>query len=120
MSITEYFYPTAILLVVIAGFGFWVNRAGKPYPGILFNIHKLIALGAVILTAVRLIKLDPLATFPTVTLILIGFAVLSVIVLFASGAVMSIQTEVKPVFQWIHGISMALVAGSMVVGILQL
>jgi hypothetical protein len=120
MSTTELIYPTLILLVVIIGFGIWVNRAGKPYPGILFNIHKLLALGAVILTTVRLYQLDPLATFPTIVLILIGLAVLSVIALFATGAVMSIQSEIKPFFQWVHGISMVFAAGSFTVGLLLL
>ena len=114
----EDFYPGAILFVIIAGFGFWVNRAGKPYPGVLFNIHKLIALGAVILTTIRLYRLDPLATFPTMILILVGVAVVAVLTLFGTGAVMSIQAEVKPVFQWIHGISMVIVAGSLVGGLM--
>jgi hypothetical protein len=118
MSLFESLFPTIILLVVIAGFGIWVNRVGKPYPVVLFNFHKLIALGALILTGVRLFRFDPLATFPNVILILISLAGLSVIVLFATGAVMSIQPEVKPVFQWIHGISMVIVAGSIAAGLL--
>ena len=114
----EDFYPIALLLALIAGTGIWVNRSGKPYPGILFNIHKLIALGAVILTAIRLLRLDPLETFPNYVLTIVGVGVIAVIVLFATGAVMSIQDEFKPVFQWIHGSSMVIVAGSLVGGIL--
>ena len=113
MIIAARFIPTAILFLVIIGFGIWVSRLGKPYNGLLFNIHKLIALGVVILTAVRLFRLDPLATFPTTVLILIGLAVIFVIILFATGAVMSIQDAVKWIFQWIHGISAVVITISL-------
>jgi hypothetical protein len=112
------FYPIGILLIVIVGLGIWVNRTGKPYNGILFNIHKLLALGAVILTAVRIFRLDPLATFPSNVLFLIGLAVLMVITLFATGAVMSIQVEVKSIFQWIHGISPVVITASIVIALI--
>lgn len=114
----EKFYPITALLVLIVFFGIWVNRTGKPYHGILFNIHKLLALGAVVLTAVRLFRLDPFGTFPTLNLILLGLAVLGVVALFATGAVMSIQDDVKSVFQWVHGISMAFAAGSFLTALL--
>ena len=111
------FYLTAGLLLLIIIFGVWLYRAGKPYNGILFNIHKLVALGAVILTGARLYQLDLFSTFPISVLILIGLASLSVISLFATGAVMSIQSEIKPVFQYIHGISMLFVVGSFLAGL---
>ncbi len=38
------------LFLIIIGFGLWVSKVGKPYNNLLFYIHKLIALGAVILT----------------------------------------------------------------------
>jgi hypothetical protein len=36
-----------ILFALTFAFGFGSSRAGKPYNGLLFNAHKLIALGAV-------------------------------------------------------------------------
>ena len=116
----ERFVPTAILLILIVGFGFWINRTGKPYNGMLFNIHKLLALGAVVLTAVRLFRLVPLAAMPLNALLLIGLAVISVIAIFATGAVMSIQPDVKPVLQWAHGITMIIAAGSFTAALLLL
>ena len=111
------FYPSAAMLLLIIVLGVWLSRTGKPYNGILFNIHKLAALAAVILTVVRLYQLDPFTNSPISVVLFIGLAVLSVIGLFATGAAMSIQDEVKPVFQWIHGISMLFAAGSIVVGL---
>ena len=114
----EEFYPTGGLLVLIAAFGIWVSRTGKPYNGLLFNIHKLIALGAVILTAIRIFRLDPIETFPSLALLLLGLAVLGTAVLFVTGAVLSIQSEVKPIFQWVHGISLVITAGALFGGLI--
>jgi hypothetical protein len=36
--------------------GFWLSRSGKPYNGIIFNIHKLIALTAVVLFVITLYR----------------------------------------------------------------
>ena len=111
------FFPSAGVLLLIIVSGVWLYRIGKPYNGLLFNIHKLVALGAVILTVVRLYQSDPFSKYPVSVVLLIGLAVLSVISLFASGAVMSIQPEAKPVFQWLHGVSMLFVTGSFLAGL---
>ena len=71
-------------------FGFWLGKAGKPYNGILFNIHKLIALGTVILTGVQVYKISRLIVIPI--LILLIATSICIVGLFASGAVLSIQS----------------------------
>ena len=37
---------TGVFFLFILMSGFWVSRSGKPYPSGVFNIHKLIGLGA--------------------------------------------------------------------------
>jgi hypothetical protein len=37
-------YTGAFFLFIFLS-GFWLSRAGKPYNGLIFNIHKLIGLG---------------------------------------------------------------------------
>ena len=39
----------ALLFLIIFLSGYWLSRSGKPYGGLLFNVHKLIALGALVL-----------------------------------------------------------------------
>jgi hypothetical protein len=79
----------AIGFIVTLVFGFWLSRRGKPYNGLLFNVHKLIALGTVILSGLavsRALKLlDPESMF----YLSLGIAAINVIALFASGALMS-------------------------------
>ncbi len=40
---------SGLLVVLIYASGFWVSRAGKPYPALNFNVHKLIALAGAVL-----------------------------------------------------------------------
>lgn len=120
MGLLDKFYPIGILLLIIIGFGIWVSRSGKPYNGLLFNIHKLVALGAVILTGIRLFRLDPLSTFPIMVILLIAMAGLSVIAMFATGAVLSIQEELNPLMQWIHGVSAVVISLCFIMALLLL
>lgn len=88
-ALTKFAAPSVLFLLTVA-FGFWLSSLGKPYNGFLFNIHKLIALGAVVLMVLQLAKtlkgLDLIAL--TVTLLLVAAG--CVVSLFASGALMSL------------------------------
>jgi len=81
--------PTAALLLTLA-FGFWLSKVGKPYNGILFNVHKLVALGAVIVVAIQVYNLLRGMQTPGLIILLLVLAALCVIALFASGAFLSI------------------------------
>ena len=105
MNIAGILLPAGILFVITVGFGFWVSWIGKPYHALLFNIHKLVALGGVILGSIRIFKLDPLAEFPLLVVGLLGVAAVCVITMFATGAVMSIKEEETRLVKTIHQIS---------------
>ncbi len=55
-TFSKFMTPEIVFLLTLV-FGVWLSLACKPYNGILFNIHKLIALGAVIATAMQLYKI---------------------------------------------------------------
>jgi len=86
-------------------FGFWLSKAGKPYNGILFNIHKLIALGVVIITSMMVY--EELNTAPAQGLVigLVVVAGLAVITLFISGAFLSIGNVRYEVVKLIHNVA---------------
>jgi hypothetical protein len=86
-------------------FGVWLSNLGKPYNGILFNIHKLMALGAVIITAMQISDIFKVAEIPTLINVLIVLAALSVISLFTTGAFMSIGKFNYEIILSIHRIS---------------
>ena len=75
--------------VLTIAFGLWLSRKGKPYHGLLFNVHKLIALGTVILAAMRGYQMLTNAEPQAVGIFLLLLAALCVIALFVSGALMS-------------------------------
>ena len=78
-----------VLFILTLVFGIWLSRSGKPYRGLIFNIHKLIALAAVIVAAIQTfnaLKIGEAQPILIVLLIVIG---LCAIALFVTGALMS-------------------------------
>ena len=105
MNIVVRFVTPGLLFLLTLGFGFWLSRSGKPYNGLLFNIHKLIALAAVVITALQvyglLVARQPLA-LPVVLLALVGLAVVA---LFVTGALMSADKSAYDVLRLIHNVA---------------
>jgi hypothetical protein len=80
-----------ILLLLTLSSGFRLSGSGKPYGGLLFNVHKLAALGAVVIAVMQLSKaLKGVESLPPIVVLLV-LAGICVIVLFASGALMSMD-----------------------------
>ena len=113
-TITKLITPGIAFLLTLA-FGVWLSNSGKPYHGILFNAHKLIALGAVILTAVQLFEVLKGTSVQIVPILLIVIAVVCVIALFATGALMSLGQLNYDTMLTIHKVAPVLVAIVMVV-----
>lgn len=89
MHILYQFAVSGGLFILTLAFGFWLSHLGKPYNGILFNVHKLIALGAVVVMAIQMVKLLRGMETQALVIVLLVVAALCVISLFVSGALMS-------------------------------
>ncbi len=83
------FILPVVLLVFTLVFGFWVSRMGKPYNGFLFNIHKLLALGTVVVLVWQLIPMLRSAPPSPQAVAVMAVAVICTLALFAGGALMS-------------------------------
>jgi hypothetical protein len=68
-----------------AGVRHWLGLSGKPYNGILFNVHKLIALGAVIVTGMQVYKALQGVEIQARLIALIVVTGLCVVALFVTG-----------------------------------
>jgi hypothetical protein len=90
MDIVNKFITPGIVLLLTLASGIWLSSSGKPLNTTIFTIHKLIALGVVILTSIQYFNLLKNMEAQASTMILIGVAGLGVLALFASGALMSI------------------------------
>jgi len=98
-----------ILFLLTLAFGVWLSLSGKPYNGILFNIHKLIALGAVVVTVIQLYQLLKGTQIQVSPIILFIVAGLCVVALFFSGAMMSAGKLDYQVMLTIHRIALILI-----------
>ncbi|MBI5294514.1 MAG: hypothetical protein HY869_03485 [Chloroflexi bacterium] len=108
MDTVSKFLTPGIVFLLTLGFGLWLSLAGRPYNGLLFNVHKLAALGAVILAGIQVYALmkglSPQGWLTALTVI----AVLCVLALFASGAFMSIGNLNYQAMLTIHRIALPL------------
>jgi hypothetical protein len=103
-SVSKFTLPGLLFALTIA-FGFWLSHAGKPYNGLLFNVHKLIALGAVVLAVVRLASLPrPVNSFALIAGLLV-IAALCILALFVSGALMNAGKLDYAVMLTIHSVA---------------
>jgi len=96
--------PILGFLVTVA-FGFWLSRVGKPYNGLLFNVHKLVALASVILAGLAVYQALKVMDVAALIVLLLVLAALSVIALFVSGALMSAGKGEYRVMKLMHNVS---------------
>jgi len=107
----------AVILAVIFGFGFLLSRSGKPYPALLFNLHKLIAVGALGYWGFVLYRTHQNdALRPAQVLTLAGIA-LAVLVVIASGGLVSVEKEFPPIFRKLHHLAPYLVVFTTAAGL---
>jgi hypothetical protein len=99
------FLIPGILFLLTLVFGFWLSHGGRPYNGALFNVHKLVALGAVIVTAVQLARVLKGADSPGLIILLLVVAAICVVALFATGTLMSLGRMDYALMLWIHRIA---------------
>lgn len=97
-----------ILLLLTLGFGLWVSLSGRPYNGILFNIHKLAALAVVVFLVFQFVLVLE-NVYPQQQIIaLIALAGLCIIALFVTGALMSIGIPQYTLVLSIHRVALIL------------
>jgi hypothetical protein len=89
VTLQQFILPSVLFLLTL-GFGFWVSHLGKPYNGVLFNVHKLIALGAVATMIIQLSKTLKNVDSTALVIVLLVIAAICIVMLFASGALMSV------------------------------
>lgn len=105
MDVASKFIIPGIVFLLTLGSGVWLSHAGKPLNPIIFNIHKLIALGAVVATALQIYSALK-STEPQALLIaLISLIGVCVVALFATGALMSMNKPAHNMLLTVHNIA---------------
>ena len=106
-ALNKFMMPGLVFLLTVAS-GIWLSSSGKPLNTIIFTIHKLIALGAVVAIAMQVYKLINTGDVQALLIISMVVAVLCVVALFATGALMSMDKPAYDIFRIVHQVSMAL------------
>lgn len=93
---------SGLLVVLIFASGFWVSRAGKPYPALNFNIHKLIALAAVILLGVMISRVNKAAPMDSTQWLAVVIAGVCALVTILTGGLASIDRPLPAILAALH------------------
>ena len=112
MSIVQKIIGSGLLFLLTIGAGVWLSYSGKPYNTLFFTIHKLIALVAVIFTAILIFNLFKNMEIKSFLISLIIVAGLSIVALFISGAFLSIGNVPYVLVKTIHIIAIFLALAS--------
>ena len=106
MSANQWRIITVTLaIVVVFVCGYRLTRAGRPYPGLLLNFHKLPALAAAILVAINVYRANQasaLGAGPWAAAVVTG---LFVVGLFATGALLSLDKPAPEVVRTLHHVA---------------
>jgi hypothetical protein len=89
-----------IVFIFLTGFG--LRRVGKPYNGLLFNLHKFIGLGALaglILTASQVHKMAPLGTVEMAAVVV---SVILFVATIIAGGLASLTTPLPAAVTGLH------------------
>ena len=105
MGLAAKFVIPGVLFILTLVFGFWLSRSGKPYNGLLFNIHKLIALAAVIVAAIRAFNALKIVEAQPILIALLIVIGLCAVALFLTGALMSANKPAYPSLLTIHRVA---------------
>jgi hypothetical protein len=84
---------TGLFFLLILFSGYWLSRSGKPYSTIVFNIHKLVAVAAVVLlgiTVYRIHRAGALSAIELLAAIVTGLFFLGTMV---TGGLLSIPID---------------------------
>jgi hypothetical protein len=103
-TLTPLIAPGFVFVLTLAS-GFWLSNTGRPLNTALFTVHKLIALGAVVATGFQLFGALRGAQLQALVVALLVVAGLSVVALFATGALMSLNNAGYAVWHTIHRVA---------------
>lgn len=82
--------------------GFWLSRSGKPYSSLYLNIHKLIALAAVVFLVMTVTRLNQVARLNTLELTVCLIAALLFLLTIISGGLASIPKDLPAAISNLH------------------
>jgi hypothetical protein len=105
---------TGALFVLVFLSGFWLYRSGRPINTVVLTIHKLIALGTLILIGVTIYQVNQVATLNAMTWIAVVVTGALFVMTIITGGLLSLEQPVTAV-AIVHKISPFLTVASTIV-----
>jgi len=93
---------TGLFFIAIFLSGFWLSRTGKPYSSLILNIHKLIALAAVVFLVLTVTRLNQAARLNTVEFTACVATGLLFLVAIISGGLVSLPKTMPEALTTVH------------------
>ena len=95
---------TGILIVLSIISGIWLHRKERPLNAIIFNMHKLISLAAIVLIVITVIAFNKNVDLRSTDFMLIALTALFLILLVVTGGILSLDKPVNFILLNIHRI----------------
>jgi hypothetical protein len=86
-----------VLFILVFLLGFWLYRSGRPINTVVLTIHKLIALGALILIGVTIYQVNQIAALDVATWIVVVITGILFITTIITGGLLSLEQPVTAV-----------------------
>ncbi len=93
-----------VLTVLVIITGVVLTKKGSPYPGLLFNVHKLLTLAAItllVLIVIQLMKGTPVSTIDWVFIILTGLFMIGSLI---TGGLLNVEGAAYSTMRILHKI----------------
>jgi hypothetical protein len=106
-TITLKLIISSLLLALLFIAGIFLHRAGKPYPGLLFNLHKLSAVAMLVLLVISVVQLTRQNYPGLIYYLSLGILALASLGLLVSGGLMSLDklhTSMRIIHRWTTGL----------------
>jgi len=106
-TITFKLIISSLLLVLLFIAGIVLHRAGKPYPGLLFNVHKLSAVAMLVLLAISMVQLYRQTDPGLIFYLTLGIMALAALGLLVSGGMLSLDKlhrSMQIIHRWATGL----------------
>ncbi len=104
MDLSPFFVFSGLAYLLTVAIGIWLSQKGKPYLEALFNIHKLLALAGVVLVGVHFSNQYKSGVFPPILNLATAILAALVIILFVTGALMSLDKLNYKILRLLHQI----------------
>ena len=106
-TITLKLIGSSLLFVLLFIAGIVLHRAGKPYPSLLFNVHKLSAVAMLVLLAISMVQLYRQTDPGLIFYLTLGFMALAALGLLISGGMLSLDklhASMNIIHRWTTGL----------------